>query len=74
MKPCDLDTGSGRIRYGMEELTRAWEDASDFWNDSASRSFREEELDPLIPVVKKSLDAVGRMRQLLHEAQRDLEN
>lgn len=74
MKPSDLDSGSGRIRYGMEELTRVWGETSEEWSDAASRSFQEEQLDPLGPIVKRTLDAVGRMRQLLHDAQRDLES
>lgn len=73
MKPCDLDTGSGRIRFGLEELLRIWEESSEEWSDATSRSFQEEQLDPLVPIAKKTLDAVGRMRQLLTEAQHDLE-
>lgn len=73
MKSCDLDTGAARLRRGLRDVYRVWEEASEEWNDSASRAVFEEHLEPMAPVVKTALDAVGRMRQLLQEAQRDLE-
>lgn len=73
MKPCDMDTGSGRFRHGLQEVFRVWEEASEEWNDSAAGAVFEEHLAPMTPIVKGALDAVGRMRHLLHEAQRELE-
>lgn len=74
MKPCDLDSGAARIRVGIKDLQRVWEEVSDEWDDEVARAFREEHLEPIVPIVKNALDAVGRMRALLHEAQRDLES
>lgn len=74
MKPCDLDTGSGRIRFAVKDLERVWEEASDEWRDEASAAFQEQYLEPLTPIVKNALDAIGRMRQLLHSAQRELDS
>ena len=74
MKPCDLDTGAIRIRRGLDELILEWEEAAEDWNDSLSETVFKEHLEPMTPVVKSALDAVGRMRALLHEAQRDLES
>lgn len=74
MKPCDLDTGSARFRRGLKDLLLAWEEATDEWDDAASRAVFEEHLEPMVPIVKGALDAVGRMRNLLHQAQRDLED
>lgn len=74
MKPCDLDTGAARFRRGLKDLILVWEEASEEWDDAASRAVFEEHLEPMVPVVKGALDAVGRMRHLLHEAQRDLED
>jgi hypothetical protein len=73
MKPADLETGSTRIRQAFEQLQLAWEDATAEWDDSAAEAFRAEHLDPVGAIVKNALDAVGRMRSLLHEAQRELE-
>lgn len=74
MKPCDMDTGAARIRHGLKELQRVWEESREEWDDSMSRSFAEHHLEPIVPIVKNTMDAVGRMRALLHEAQRDLES
>ncbi|MEM6330407.1 MAG: hypothetical protein AAF790_09170 [Planctomycetota bacterium] len=73
MKGLDLDTGSGRIRHGMEELLRVWEDSADGWDDAVRQRFFEERIEPVLPIVKNALDAIGRMRLLLGEAQRDME-
>ncbi|MEO1497315.1 MAG: hypothetical protein AAFV43_09210 [Planctomycetota bacterium] len=74
MKPCDLETGAGRIRLALKDLERVWEDAAEEWSDEASAAFREQHLEPLTPIVKNALDAIGRMRHLLHEAQRELDS
>lgn len=71
MKSCDLQSGAGRIRRALEHLEIAWNEASTEWNDEASRAFAEQHLEPIIPIVKTSLDAIGRMDLLLREAQRD---
>ncbi|MEO0531596.1 MAG: hypothetical protein AAF266_13625 [Planctomycetota bacterium] len=73
MKACDLDTGSARIRRGLKDVMRVWEEASEEWNDSVSEAVLKYHIEPMTPVVKAALDAVGRMRTLLHKAQRDLE-
>lgn len=74
MKPTDLYSGAGRIRHAMDDLLRTWEDAGDYWDDSVSESFYRERLEPVLPVVKNALDAIGRMQLLLDQAQRDLES
>lgn len=71
MKSCDLETGASRIRRALEELQLAWADASSDWNDDVSHAFEQQHLEPLVPIVKTALDAVGRMDHLLREAQRD---
>lgn len=73
MKPCDLDTGAAALRRSLKELILVWDEASEEWNDSVSEAVFKEHIEPMAPIVKGALDAVGRMRTLLHEAQRDLE-
>lgn len=74
MKNCDLTTGASRIRLALEDLRDAWIVAAESWDDATSRAFAENHLEPLIPVVKNSLDAIGRMDTLLKQAQRDCES
>lgn len=73
MKACDLQSGAGRIRRALEHLELAWAEATTEWNDEVSRAFEEQHLEPMLPVVKTALDAIGRMDLLLREAQRDCE-
>lgn len=74
MKPTDLHSGAARIRHSMEELLRVWEDAGDHWSDSVSEAFYRERIEPILPIVKNTLDAAGRMQVLLDAARRDLES
>jgi len=73
VKLADLDTGAARLVRGLKDLNAVWHDASEEWNDSVSEAVYKEHIEPIAPIVKDTLDAVGRMRQLLHQAQRDLE-
>lgn len=57
----------------MEDLQHTWAEATEQWNDEASRAFATQHLEPLIPVVKTALDAISRMDMLLTQAQRDCE-
>jgi hypothetical protein len=74
MRRCDLATGSGRIRHALENLEAVWSEISDQWDDSVSRRFREQHLDPMIPHVKLALDAISRMALLMDEVERDCES
>jgi hypothetical protein len=71
MKRIDLITGASRIRHALEQLETAWRQNADAWDDVVSRRFGEHQLEPMVPKVKIALDAIGRMHQLMTEAQRD---
>jgi hypothetical protein len=73
MKHCDLQSGASRIRRALEHLELTWAEATTQWNDEVSRAFEAQRLEPVVPVVKTALDAIGRMDLLLREAQRDCE-
>jgi len=74
MRKCDLITGASRINHALENLQIVWQEVSDSWNDSVSRRFREEHLDPMIPDVKLAMDSISRMNSLMDEVQRDCES
>lgn len=74
MRKCDLATGSGRIRFALENLEAVWSEISDQWDDSVSRRFREQHLDTMVPRVKLALDAISRMAHLMDEVERDCES
>ncbi len=66
----DLSTPAARIHSALENLQVAWATVSEHWNDANSRSFEEEHLYPLAMTVKIALDAVGRMDEIVHHAEK----
>ena len=74
MGPADFYTSAAHIRDAFEELQTAWLDASQHWNDGVSRSFCENHLEPLGPVVKLALDSMARMSALADQMHRECES
>lgn len=74
MKPWDLDTSAAQLRDALDELQLAWRQTGDEWQDPVSQKFCETYLDPLGPALKKTLDAVGQMQQLVNLMTRDCES
>ena len=68
MKHWDLSGGAARLNDAFETLRRASLAASEQWADQMAREFREQHLDPLEPRVRRALDAVRRMDELLGRA------
>ena len=73
MRPSDLNTSAAHIRDAFDELQAAWEDTSAVWNDQVSRGFCQNHLEPMGPVVKLALDAIGRMAVLVNQMRQDCE-
>jgi hypothetical protein len=71
MRPSDLYSSAAHIRDAFDDLQKAWLDASEQWNDGVSRSFCENHLEPLAPVVKLALDSIGRMSHMVDNMHRD---
>jgi hypothetical protein len=63
----DLHTDAARLRDAFEDLLAAWQQVSESWNDEVSRRYCEHYLEPLSPVLKMSLDAVGRMSHTVNQ-------
>ncbi len=74
MRQSDLYTSSAHIRDALDDLQKAWAEASENWNDGVSRSFCENHLEPLGPVVKLALGSIARMSQLVDHMHRDCES
>ena len=73
MRHCDLDTSAAQLRSALEDLQRAWHVTCESWDDSVSREFAEQHLDPLEPASRLALDAASRMRELVKRIQRECE-
>lgn len=74
MRQWDLETNAAHLRDAFDELQIAWRNAGEHWDDSVSESFCETHLEPLGPAVKKTLEAVASMQQLLDRVYRDCES
>ncbi len=69
----DLDTSAAHLRDAIEELQLAWQQTADGWSDTVSRKFCQQHLEPIGPVVKSALDAIGHMTQQVRQMQQELE-
>lgn len=74
MRPWDLDTSGAHLRDAMADLQLAWQQTEQAWQDGVSQRFCDAHLEPIGPVLKSSLEAVGRMQQLLNQMQRECES
>jgi hypothetical protein len=74
MKPWDLDTSAAQLRDAWDELQLAWRQTADVWQDPVSQKYCETHLEPIGPALKKALDAVGQMQQLVNQMTRDCES
>ena len=74
MRDWDLSTSAARLRKATEDLQIAWQETAEQWQDEVSLVFCERYLEPLGPATKMSLEAIGRMRQLMNQIQRECES
>ena len=69
----DLHTGAARLRKATEDLQIAWQQTAELWQDEVSQAFCERYLEPIGPATKMSLEAIGRMRQMISQIERECE-
>ena len=74
MRPWDLDTSAAHLRDALDELQIAWRQTGDEWQDPVSQKFNETHLEPIGPALKKALDAVGQVQQLVNQMSRECES
>ncbi|MFY8221262.1 MAG: hypothetical protein ACOVJ6_05055 [Pirellulales bacterium] len=72
MRHFDLSSGAAKMALALKQLDIKWESAKESWNDSTSKAFHKEHIDPLMPDVKQTLEAVGRLAEVLARAARDV--
>jgi hypothetical protein len=72
MRIGDLSTSTAKLKYGTDALRNAWLDVQTEWNDPAARRFEDAFLDPLVPLLKSSMEAMNRLAMVFAEAERAL--
>jgi hypothetical protein len=72
MKAFDLSGGAAKLALAMKQLDIKWNAATDSWNDSTAKTFHKDHLEPIMPEVKLTLEAIGRLAEVLSRAARDV--
>jgi hypothetical protein len=72
VKHFDLSSGASKMALALKQLDIKWESAKESWNDGTSKAFHKEHIEPLMPDVKQTLEAVGRLAEVLARAARDV--
>jgi hypothetical protein len=68
----DLSSGASKMALAIKQLHLKWEAARETWDDATSRAFHKEHIEPLAPKVKETLEAIGRLAEVLARASRDV--
>ncbi len=71
MRLWDLNTGATRLEEAMKDLTNARLRIAERWNDQTYHEFQETHLDPLDPLLRRTVEAIRRMAEVLAKAERD---
>jgi len=66
-----MQSSKAKIHHAFKELTVAWAEAREQWNDPASDHFRERFLDPLEARVRAAVGAIERMDEVMAKVKRD---
>ena len=72
MRVGDLSSGASKLANALKQLKIKWESASEEWQDVRAKSFHKDNVEPLTPAVKETLDALGRLAEVLDRAARDV--
>jgi uncharacterized protein YukE len=72
MKVGDLSSGASKLANALKQLHLKWDSATDTWHDGRSKSFHKDHVEPLLPAVKETLDALGRLAEVFDRAARDV--
>jgi uncharacterized protein YukE len=68
----DLSSGASKMALAIKQLQLKWDAARETWDDATSRAFHKEHIEPLAPKVKETLEAIGRLAEVLARASRDV--
>lgn len=71
MKQFDLHTGESKLQSAFEALQLRWQETADHWRDDVSHQFAQNHLDPLSPLLKNAVNAIGRMAAVVDRAERE---
>ena len=71
MKTWDFNTGISVLEDALKTLQAIRLETGALWRDETSRKFQEAYLDPLEPKVRRVVDAVHGLAEVMQKAERD---
>ncbi|MCA9179276.1 MAG: hypothetical protein KDB14_32680 [Planctomycetales bacterium] len=69
MRPCDLNSGMGRLTRAANDLRDRWRDTREQWTDGACRKFEADYLQALAPLLSQVSAAVTKFAEVIAEAE-----
>lgn len=72
MRVGDLSSGASKLANALKQLGIKWDMATEGWHDVRAKAFHKDNIEPLTPSVKETLDALGRLAEVLDRAIRDV--
>ena len=71
MTTCDVQGAVARLTDAFDSLRAAWAESGASWDDSASRRFEKERLEPLDPIIRRAIHSIQRLAEVLAQAERE---
>lgn len=72
MRVGDLSSGASKLANALKQINLKWDSATETWHDARAKAFHKDHVEPLLPGVKDTLDALGRLAEVLDRAARDV--
>lgn len=66
-----LHDGKARLSHARTQLQLKWHDAQAQWDDAVSRDFEREHLEPLVPALVSTLQAIDRLADIMQRCQQE---
>ena len=73
MRIADLTTGAAKLSSAWKTLRVHWDDTKEDWHDANRKRFEENYIAPLEPQIATTLEAIGRLAEVLQKAERECE-
>jgi len=71
MRGCDPEGIAAKLGLAMEALQHARASTTSQWDDAMRRAWEQEYLAPLEPKVRRALDAMRHLAEVLSKAERE---
>ena len=71
MRRWDLHSGAAKLDLAFESLRLADVEATHYWDDNTRSEFREKYQEPMEPRLKRAVEAIQRLAEVLARAQRE---